>query len=103
MFSLQDSACSCTPFVPRSEAQERLSLWLAAQVLTQLEYLAARREGSLVKHADGSWGPFGGGEPELPLSRPLKRARYDVSTAAGGALPETAKPKGQQGRRCAIM
>ena len=83
--------------------QKGLVTMVAVQVLTQVEYLAARRDGSLVKRADGSWGSFGGGEPELPLSRPLKRARLDVSTAAGAAMPETAKGRVQQGRRCAIM
>ncbi len=78
-------------------------VYVAVQVLTQVEYLAERREGSLVKRADGSWGTVQEGEPELPLSRPLKRARHDVSTAAGGAMPETAKARVQQGRRCTIM
>ena len=75
----------------------------AVQVLTQGEYLAARREGSLVKHADGSWGTSGGDQPELPLSRPLKRARQDVSAAAGAAALQAAKPAVLQGRRCSIM
>ena len=81
----------------------RCSVFLAVQVLTQVEYLAARREGSVVKHADGSWGTSGGDEPELPLSRPLKRARKDVSAAAGAAAPQAAQLRAQQGRRCAIM
>ena len=92
--------CHLAPNIrPAEDAQS----FPAVQVLTQVEYLAARREGSLVKHADGSWGTSGGDEPELPLSRPLKRARQDISAAAVVATPQAANSRAQQGRRCVIM
>ena len=75
---------------------------LAVQVLTQVEFLAARREGLLVKHADGLWGASKQADLE-PVSRPSKRARQDISAAAGAVLPEPAKSGARQGRRCAIM
>ena len=68
---------------------------LCMQVLTQAEFVAARQEGALQKRADGSWGPPG---ELLSGERPPKRARQDVSTAAGAA-----QQKGQHGRRCAVM
>lgn len=71
-----------------------------AQVLTQAEYLAAKREGTLVKHADGSWGSPG--EAQFG-DRPLKRARQDVSTGAGARITDTAQERGLRGRRCVIM
>lgn len=73
-------------------------------MLTQAEYLAAKHEGSLVKHANGSWSATGETEVEL-LDRPLKRARHgvDVSAAASDAKAGVAKQRVQQGRRCAIM
>ncbi|CAK0787612.1 hypothetical protein CVIRNUC_010834 [Coccomyxa viridis] len=65
------------------------------QVLTHAEFVVARQEDSLQKHADGSWGPTG----ELGSEeRPLKRVRQDVSAAAGGV-----QQKRQHGRLCAVM
>ena len=65
------------------------------QVLTQADFVAARQEGTLQKHADGSWGPT---EELSSEERPLKRVRQDVSAAASGV-----QPKRQHGRRCAVM
>ena len=70
-------------------------LVLCMQVLTQAELEAARQEGSLQKHADGSWGPPG---ELLGRERPLKRIRQDVSAAAVGV-----QQKAQHRRRCALM
>ena len=69
--------------------------FLCTQVLTQAGFVAARQEGTLQKHADGSWGPTGELRSE---ERPLKRVRQDVSAAAGGV-----QQKRQHGRRCAVM
>jgi hypothetical protein len=71
-----------------------------AQVLTHVEYLAAKREGTLAKHADGSWGSPG--EAEFG-DRPLKRARQDVSAGVGARIRDAAQERGHHRRRCAIM
>ena len=76
------------------------------QVLTSAEFAALKAAGQLCRTQQGGWtvdaaaGAAGSGAQGRPAKRP--RAEEDGNTAAGEEAG-TQEPRGQLGRRCAVM